>query len=178
MIETIIRRAEREIRVSLDYLREIARHSRSAFWKLLLMRPVLTHRKSLPVAMWHAARIAVTQRADCGTCVQAAVNQAINDGVDAKLLEAIVRRDPHLSSEVREIITFVEASLDGAEEIAAPLRARVAEQYGQAALVDLALGVATTQVFPTLKKVLGVATSCSLVRVDFGLRAESAESKR
>lgn len=45
-------------------------------------------------------------------------------------------------------------------------RAMLRGRYGEEALIDLALGVASARVFPTVKRALGYATSYSLVRLD------------
>ena len=45
------------------------------------------------------------------------------------------------------------------------MRERVRERYGEEGLVELALGIAAARVFPVVKRALGYATSCALVKV-------------
>ena len=49
---------------------------------------------------------------------------------------------------------------------ATELAIEIAEAHGQEVLVDLALAIASVRVFPTLKRGLGYARSCSQVTVE------------
>lgn len=172
MIESVIRSAERRVGVSMEYLRTIARASRSAFWKFLLFMPVASHRKVLTPELWHAARIAATQHADCGTCVQITVNLALADQVPADLLRSLVRRgDAALPAPVARIAAFTRATLAQEDATADALREQIVREHGEAALAELALAIATAQVFPLTKRVLGQVKSCSLVQVEIPARA-------
>jgi hypothetical protein len=163
----IIQAAERATGVTMDYLRFLAEHSRSGFWKFLRFMPLARYRRKLPPELWHAARIVATQVEDCGTCVQITVNLALKDSIPGPLLQALVRgEDEKLPAEVRDTATLVRASLAGDEPTATPLREALVRQHGEEALAELALAVASARVFPTTKKVLGLAKSCSIVKVD------------
>lgn len=167
MINAIINAIERRTGATLDYLRVTAKNSKSAFCKLLLLMPLASHRKRLPRQLWHTARIVATQRDDCGACVQITVNMAAQDGVAPHFIRSVLNRDvAKLDPEAVQMIRLVEASIDGAEDVAEPIRRAFVQRYGEAAIVELALAVATSRVFPTIKKVLGLAKSCSLVRIE------------
>ncbi|RBP47577.1 hypothetical protein DES53_101374 [Roseimicrobium gellanilyticum] len=163
----IIQAAERATGVTMDYLRFIAQHSRSGFWKFLRFMPLARYRRKLPPDLWHAARIVATQVDDCGTCVQVTVNLALKDGIPASLLQALAhRKDEKLPPNVRDTVMLVRAALTGDESTATPLREALVRQHGEEGLAELALAVASARVFPTTKKVLGLAKSCSIVEVD------------
>jgi alkylhydroperoxidase family enzyme len=163
----IIQAAERATGVTMDYLRFIAQHSRSGFWKFLRFMPLARYRRKLPPELWHAARIVATQVDDCGTCVQITVNLALKDGLPAPLLQALARgQDEKLPAEIRDTVMLVRASLAGDEPMATPLREALVQRHGEEGLAELALAVASARVFPTTKKVLGLAKSCSIVRVE------------
>lgn len=167
MTEFLIRSAEKRMGVSMEYLRIIARSSRAAFWKFLFFMPVASHRKVLGADLCHAARIASTQHADCGTCVQITVNLALAEGVDPQLIRHIVRRnDAELPTAAARIVAFTRATLDQDDGAADALREEIIQAHGEAALSELALAISTAQVFPLTKRVLGQAKSCSLVRVE------------
>ena len=167
MIESVIRNAERRVGVPMDYLRAIARSSRAAFWKFLLFLPVASHRRVLTPELWHAARIAATQHADCGTCVQITVNLALADKVPAELLRSLARRDDAaLPAAVARVVAFTRAALSQDDTTADALREQIVREHGEAALAELALAISTAQVFPLTKRVLGQAKSCSLVQVE------------
>ncbi|TAE50812.1 MAG: hypothetical protein EAZ89_11325 [Bacteroidetes bacterium] len=166
MISFIISQAERSIGVPMDYLRSIARGSRSAFWKFMLFMPLSGHRKRLPKELWHAARIVVTQHMDCGACVQITVNMALQEGLPAAWVRAVLNRnEATLSPEVKTAMDYADAVVKQDELAALPLREALLKAYGEAGLVDLALGIAGAQVYPVTKRALGLAVSCSKVEI-------------
>ncbi|MDX2284170.1 MAG: hypothetical protein NW241_08410 [Bacteroidia bacterium] len=165
MISRFISQAERRTRVPMDYLRMIARASRSAFWKFLLFMPLSGHRQRLPRELWHAARIAATQLEDCGACVQITVNMALDDGLPPGLIRSILDRSPSLSPELQQVLRYAEAVAAQDEAAALPLREAILAAYGEAGLVDLALGMASARLYPMTKRGLGLAVSCSRVQV-------------
>lgn len=164
MIHHIIARAERSLGQPLDYLRDIAASSRTAFWKFLLFLPLARHRRHLPSDLWHAARITATRQADCGSCLQITVDQAIADGVAPGRVLSLLRGE-EIDSVTRLIVDYVEAILDHRDSDAIPLRDEIVEVYGRDALPDLALAISTSQVFPLIKRSLGLSSTCSVVDV-------------
>jgi AhpD family alkylhydroperoxidase len=156
---------ERALGVSVDYLRHILRYSLPAFFKFSLFLPLARHRRALPPAPYHIARLVATQQADCGTCVQAEVNLARRAGIDATVLEAVIQhRVEDLEPDIADIYRFTRAIVAATGEEEA-LRPQLRERYGEAGMVDLALAIAAAQVYPTTKRALGYATSCTLVEV-------------
>jgi len=157
---------ERTLGTSVEYLRQIVRVSLPAFLKFSLFIPLARHRRALPPEPYHIARLVATRHEDCGTCVQAEVNLARQAGVAATILEAVVhQRVADLSPEIADIYHFTQAvvAATGAEET---LRPRLQARYGDAGLVELALGIAAARVYPTTKRALGYATSCARVEVE------------
>lgn len=160
LLHLIIGRLERRLGVSLDYLRELVRASGPAFLKLLLIGPISQHRQRLPRPAFHVARIAATQAEDCGTCLEIVLHYARRDGLDARFLTAAVRRDPdELPADLQTVMQFATTVAGGDDDPL--LRANLRRRYGDAAVVELALAIATARVFPTLKRALGHATACS-----------------
>lgn len=158
----IQRAAERKLRVPADYLGRMGETSFSGFLKFLLVLPVTGHHRSTTRLMAHAARIVASQHEDCGPCVQIAVNTARDDGMSADLVRAVLaRREVELSPDVLLAVGFADGVLaaDGSE---APFRTRIEEQFGAAAVTELSLAIATSRLFPTIKRGMGFATSCSI----------------
>ena len=160
-------RFEREVRLpgAADYLRAIAEQSKRAFAKVLLFLPLARHRRVVGPPAYFAARIAATRAQDCGTCVQIEINMARQNGVPAELLRAVLEdRMDALPSEVAAAYRFAKAvaGRTGGEDA---LREAVRQHFGAEGLVEIALAVASAQLFPIAKRALGYATSCSLVRV-------------
>jgi len=165
LISKRIDAAERQLGEPLDYLRFIARSSLRAFFDFVFRSPTAWSRRSLPRDAYHVARIAAVRSEDCGPCVQTAVNLALADGVASQVLEIAVGSHPEtLAPDLADVYAFASAvaSNTGDEE---RYREALRERYGDAGLVEFALAIAGARVYPTLKRTLGYAQSCSLVSV-------------
>jgi alkylhydroperoxidase family enzyme len=157
--------AEKHLGVPLDYCRFIIRTSLRASFKFAKFLGVDEYHRVLPAGPFYVARIVATRHEDCGTCVQIAVNQARKAGVPAELLRAVLDgKLDALPEEVTEAYRFAEAVLTANGEEDA-WRARVRLRYGDEGLIEMALAIATCRVFPTIKRALGYAVSCSAVAV-------------
>ncbi|HET7231576.1 MAG TPA: hypothetical protein VFJ16_16320 [Longimicrobium sp.] len=169
MIRSIVRRqldaAERRLGASMDYMRHVADRDLGLFLKLSMLQPATWHRKRLPAEAFHAARLATTLHADCGECVRIEATAARQAGVPASLVHAVLDGRPDdLSAPVADAVAFAQAVARG-DDPDDELRARLAEAFGEAGVVELAAAVATAQFYPTLKRGLGYSRSCSLVQV-------------
>ncbi len=157
--------AEKQLGVPLDYCRFIVRVSLRASFKFAKFLAVDEYRRMLPPGPFYVVRIVATQHEDCGTCVQIAVNQAKKAGVPAELLRAVLDgKLDALPEELREAYRFAEVVLTANGEEGA-WRERIRLRYGDEGLIEMALAIATCRVFPTIKRVLGYAVSCSAVAV-------------
>jgi alkylhydroperoxidase family enzyme len=157
---------ERRLGVPLDYLRHILRVSLRSFFTFARIVPIAEHRKALPPAPYHVARLVATRAEDCGTCLQIEVNLARRDGVPAEMLRAVLERAPErLADGLADAYRFAEAvvTASGGED---EIRPRIVERWGERGLVELALGIAVARFFPATKRALGHATSCALVEID------------
>jgi len=162
LLERAVAAQERRFGVPMDYLRRIAAASTAAFAKFGLFAPLASHRSALPVVPWHVARIAATQVADCGTCVQITVNAARADGVPPAVVRAALAADDGaLGADIalaRQYGHAVAAATDDRHEVVAAVGAR----FGEAGQTEMALAVATALVFPTVKRGLGMDVACAL----------------
>lgn len=157
---------EREIGVSVDYVRHILRVSLGAFFRFAKVFPLAQYRRSLPLDMHVVAGIVAARDEDCGTCVQAGLNLARMQGVDSAILRAVIDREPdRLPESAADAYRFAEAVVTHSSETDR-LRDLLRERYGEAALVELALAIAASRVFPVTKRALGYATSCANIQFD------------
>lgn len=165
LTDALIARQEAAVGAPLGYLRTVADASTAALAKLAAFGPLAGHRKATPAVVWHLARLAATQVQDCGTCVQIVVNQARADGVAALILQGVLAGDEsRLDDAERLALRFgrAVASGDGARQASDDVLA----WFGETVRVELALAVATAQVFPILKRGLGQDLACALVTVE------------
>ena len=166
IVDRVIDRQEEQIGESMDYLRDIARASVPAFLKFGLFAPLAAHRSAASAEALAVVRLVATRHEDCGPCLQTCVRYALRDGVDAGVVRAVIAGQPErLPEHLARLYRFAEAVITASPEATA-LSQQTAEELGQKALVDLALAIAGVRVFPTVKRALGYAKSCSLVRVE------------
>lgn len=157
--------AERKLGASLEYARQLYRASPGGFYKFARIIPMAAYRKQLAAEPYHLARIVAARLEDCGTCLQIEVNQASALGIEPALIQAALDgRVDDLPPDLADVCRFAAgvAKGTGAEE---EYRDRIRSRWGEAGLAELALGIASCRVFPTVKRALGYATSCSSIKV-------------
>ncbi len=152
---------------TMTYMREIARISGSGILRFGLFSTFVMHREDTPADAWFAAKITAVIREDCGPCTQLGVRMAEREGVDAKVLRAIVEGDERAMSEGAALaFAFTNAVLDRDLEASERLRREIVDRWGERALVTLAFAISSVRVFPTVKYALGHARACSRVSID------------
>ena len=157
--------AERQIGVSLDYLRHMHQAAPAVFYKFLKLKSLANHRRVLPDDVLHVARIVAARRQDCGQCLQMAVNFALQQGMPAGDVQPVIDEDVEkLPSELVESYRFAESVVTNSDE-SERWRETVRQRYGDEGVIELSLAVAIAGVFPTMKRGMGYATSCSQTRV-------------
>jgi hypothetical protein len=161
----VIRTIERRTGTSADYLRDLASASAGAFRKFCFFLPLAGHRRAATAEQRWVAALTATKAEDCGTCVQAIVNQARAEGVGPAVLRAVLDEHseelPGVLLDVHDFARSVITAAPDATERALALKQRL----GAAAQADIAVAIACARVFPALKRALGHAVSCSRVEV-------------
>jgi len=157
---------ERQLGVSIDYVRHIVKVSLPTFFKFAKMFSVANCRCAVPVSPFSVASVVGAKHADCGTCVQIAVNQAKQAGVPSEHIRAVLDGDAeHLPQELAEVYRFARGVvLANGEEDA--YRESLRKRYGERGLIELSMSVAAGVYFPTLKRGLGYAQTCCQVNID------------
>jgi hypothetical protein len=122
--------------------------------------------RKAPVEAIAAAKLAATLGEDCGPCTQIVVRMAEEDGVSAAVLKAILTGDEAgMGADAALAWRFARASLARDMEAADPLRDEIVRRWGRKALASLALCIAASRVYPTVKYALGYGKACSKVQV-------------
>lgn len=166
LINARITVAEKRMGVPLDYLRYILKVSLQAFHKFTRIMPLAHYRRKLPAAAYHVARLVTVRHDDCGTCVQIEVNLAKREGISKEVLQTVLdSKVEALPAELQVVYRFAEAvaTQSGAD---VELRPVIIQQYGERGLVEMAMGMGVSRIFPTTKRALGFAVSCSKVKVE------------
>lgn len=123
-------------------------------------------RNAAPAEALVAAGLYGTLTEDCGPCVQVGVDIATANGVDPKVLRAIIAGDEEAMGETAALgYRFARASLARDMEACDPLRDEILRRWGDKALVAISLGMVASRMYPTLKYALGYGKACSRVKV-------------
>ena len=166
--EAMIRFGEKKLGVTLDYMREVAANAPAAFRILCRVGQL---GQSLKPADRHAAHLAglgAAMHDDCGTCVQIHINLARQDGVAEDVLRrAVMGEAGTLPSPLAEAFRFGEAVAANDPEMH-DLREKLEQALGKRAVIEMSIGIAFARFYPTVKRALGYAKSCAVLRFDFG----------
>ena len=168
MLRWLIRRKlaaeEKKLGASMDYLRHVVDASPAAFLRFASIMPFANSRKVLPKEAWFAAQITTLRHEDCGPCLQITVNLAKQQGVDTELIRAVLDEDAaKLSREIADVCDFTKSVLACNDD--STLRDALCTRYGERGLIELSFAIASGRIPPTVKRVLGHATSCSKVAI-------------
>ncbi len=126
--------------------------------------PMAAYHHRLPDDAYYVARIETTRDEDCGPCLQLSIDMALQAGVPADVLRAALDKHITMEQPLEDIRLFTRAVVQNTPHDEA-LVSRVNERHGGEGVAELALCIASSRIFPTIKRALGQDKSCSLVQV-------------
>lgn len=157
---------EKAVGVRLDYLREMAARQSPVLGRMLRLAALSRATGAVvPAEVVHFAALGATRQEDCGECLQIGVNLARGAGSDPELLQAALdgcfdNLPPHLALAFR--FGMAVAANDPEME---DMRVLLEQRYGRNAVMELSYSLAMARFYPTVKRALGYAKSCSLIQV-------------
>lgn len=158
-------RFEKTFNYDASYMRHVLRVKPASLFKFSLGTQALDHRAAPPEALV-AAGLYGTLTEDCGPCVQVGVDIATANGVDPKILRAIIAGDEAAMGETAALgYRFARASLARDMATCDPLRDEIVRRWGDKALVAISLGIVASRMYPTLKYAMGYGKTCSRVQI-------------
>jgi hypothetical protein len=156
---------EREHDYDASYLREVLATDVSALLVFFRATGLGKYRKDIPTELYFAVQLTTVLHADCGPCTQLAVGLALQAGVAAGTIAAVLAGDEtRMSPEVTLAVRFARAVIAHAAE-ADECREAIARRWGQRAVLALAFSILNAQLYPTLKYALGHGKACTRVLV-------------
>lgn len=169
MLKAILRRQlntqEKQLGVSIDYLRHILDVSPSLFLRFASIMPFANSRGALPPDAWFVAQVAALRHVDCAPCLQIGVNLARQSKVDAALLRAAIDGNADgLPADLALVLRFTQSVL-AADGNDSPLRDALRQRYGERGLIELAYAISGSHIPPLVKRCLGYAQSCTVMPV-------------
>ena len=149
-----------------DYMRDMAKSSPQGFQTFVDFLPMGRYEKSLSKEALWTARLAAMKIEDCGACVQLNIKMALESGVAKEVVKETVLYPEKLNEELKLVFDFAQAVASGSDELG-ELQRKVSETYNEEERTELALAIAATKIYPTLKRSLGYFKSCSLYEFEF-----------
>lgn len=117
------------------------------------------------VNIWAGAALASTLDADCGSCAQLIVDQAIELGVNPKELEESAKGRASTDNDVGLGFLFAQNAIIGGPDTLA-LREEIVRRYGEEAAVAASFAAACGRIYPVLKRATGEVAACDILRFD------------
>jgi hypothetical protein len=159
-----LNQVEQYLGVPVDEARYVLKHSLKAWLTCGGLQKISRYHGPLPADVYFTAKVAAYRQEDCGSCLQITVNLARRAGIPAELLrDLIAGRTKALPEPLREVYQFAEEQANRVDN--PELRERLRQRYGDHGLITLALAITSAGTFPTLKRALGYATSCSRIEI-------------
>jgi len=147
------------------YMRELLDHSPEGFAKFNSFMPLSSHIEKLKLEDYWVAKLAAMQVEDCGECLQLNVRMALEAGVPKTLVQAAIQGGRDLPDQLRDVYDYAK-SVANHELVDNELMDRIEARFDKGALLEFGLCIATAKVFPTIKRALGYAKTCSLVEIE------------
>jgi hypothetical protein len=156
---------EKTFNYDASYMRHVLRVNPASLMKFAFATRAYDA-KAAPAEALIAAGLVGTLSEDCGPCVQVGVDIATSQGVDPRVLRAILAGDEAAMGETAALgYRFAKASLARDMEACDPLRDEIVRRWGDKALVAIGLALVASRMYPTLKYALGYGKTCSKVVV-------------
>jgi hypothetical protein len=147
------------------YLHEVLDTDLDAFLKFGRATGLHQYRKDVPLDVYFAATLTSSMQADCGPCTQLGVGFALQSGLDASLVAAVIGGNLEaLPPDAALGVRFARAVLAHAAEVD-DYREEISKRWGERAVLALAFGIMASQLYPTLKYALGHGKACTRVEV-------------
>lgn len=167
LMRAALRRMEKRYDYDAAYLHDLAQASPNALMAFFHIQKFAGYREGAPPAALAAAGLVATMAEDCGPCVQIGVAIAKERGVSVEVLRAILAGELDLMGpDASMAYRFAKASLDRDLERADPLRDAILQRWGPKGLAAIALAMAASRVYPTVKYAMGHGKTCSRITVE------------
>lgn len=148
------------------YLKSLAGWSPEAFDAFQAAQPLGHVRRVLSLEAHFIVRIVAMQAEDCGACAQLSLKMAVEAGVSRDLLRDLLEEPARLPELLRDLRHHV-LTVVGQLEVDPERLQRLTAEWGQEGLAEIAVNIAGSRLYPTLKRGLGMQTSCEKLHLDF-----------
>lgn len=148
-----------------SYMHEMLDNSPNGFEAFQNFLPMGHVRQSLPVDAYFVAMLTSMRAEDCGACFQLNVRMAIEAGIDPAIVQGVIGSGDTLEPRLAQIKKFA-SEISPSGFIDDDLRAAMDRDYSKQELYEFGLVIASTKVYPAIKRVLGYALACDLPNIE------------
>src|SRR4029450_12077238 len=142
---------ERQWNYDAGYVHEMIDADPRAAWMFQRATGLGKYRKDVPVEALAAAAITAGRHEDCGPCTQLGVSMFERNGVDPKVLRAVLTETPAMMPpDVALAWRFTRATLEH-DPSARRYHYEIVKLWGPRAVMSLAFAMATARMYPTVK---------------------------
>ena len=145
-----------------SYMEALMEASPGAYFAFEAALGMGRYQKAAPTEALIIAKLTAIRAEDCGPCAELGVKMAREAGVPEAVIRGALRGGEGLTAEQREIHDYALAVATNGE-MDPELLPRLQARLGREAVAELALGIVATRLYPTMKRGLGFAKSCSLM---------------
>jgi hypothetical protein len=145
----------------VTYLEELADMSPGAFHVFEAAMPLGQYQKAAPTELLTIVKIAAIRAEDCGPCTELGVKMAREAGVPEHIVRGALHGGKGLNAEQLDAYNYARAVAVN-EEMDPELLPRLKARWGDEVIAELAIAITGTRLYPTMKRALGHAKSCSL----------------
>lgn len=158
---------EAALGVRLDYMREMAEAGSPVLQKIQAISAMNRAEagSGLPAEIRAFATMGAVQADDCGECLQIHINMDRALGIHPTLLQAALDRRPELLPAPIALAWRFGQAVAANDPAMEDMRLELEQLYGRPAMIELSFHLAVSRFYPTVKRALGYAASCSLVQV-------------
>ena len=146
----------------ITYLEDLMDASPGAFQAFDAAMAMGRYQKAAPTDLLMIAGIATTRFEDCGPCLELGLKMAAEQGVPQDVIRGALHGGQGLQPEYLDIYHYARA-VAANEEMDPELLPRLKARWGKEVVAELALIIVASRLYPTLKRALGHAKSCSLM---------------
>ena len=146
----------------VSYLEELLDSSPGAFLAFEAAMPMGQYRKTVPLDLLFVAKIAAMRQQDCGPCTELGMKIAREAQVPEGVIRGALQGGRGLNEEQLDVYHYARGVAANGE-LDPELLPRLQARWGKEVVAELALAIVATRLYPTLKRALGHAKSCSLM---------------
>ena len=147
------------------YMQTMLKENVNAYATFEAFLPMASFKEVTASDVIFVVKLTSMKNEDCGACLQLNVDMAVEAGVDKEIIKEVVFNEgKNLSKQLKEVYDFTLA-VSNNENIDSKIYDKMNEQYSKAVMTEIALAIASTKVFPAIKKVLNDFHSCSVIEI-------------